>query len=78
MTALFAQVVFLSDGLLRLTPQCPPQIARFFTMTSSLPIEIQMIICSRQFGLPHDIVLSKNSEPAFKELAKYFILREMQ
>jgi hypothetical protein len=55
-SAFFAQVVFLSDGLLQgLTPLTPDfsrstSAARFFEIADKLPLELQMVLCYRMAG----------------------------
>ena len=71
---LFALVVFLCDDFL--TPCAASssitfhKAARFFQIAQSLPIELQMVLCNRAFGVGKDIVLTKLSEPAFKRLGR--------
>lgn len=72
----FALVVFHADGFVRLAGGgSQSQVAgsenarRFFTVTSRLPLELQMIVCSRLFGSPREIVPSRDSEWGFRWLA---------
>ena len=72
---LFAVVVFLSDDLLQPRPALATIIAasaatRFFAITSKLPMELQMILCHRVVGSMKQNILYKDSEVAFKSLAK--------
>jgi len=66
----FALVVFVSDGLLQIkdTPSSP--WARFFSIASQLPLELQMVLCFRQVRSGKEIIPGKESEVAFKELAR--------
>jgi len=41
---------------------------RFFAIVQKLPMELQMILCHRMVGSKKEIVLSKDSEAAFKRL----------
>ena len=81
---LFALQVFVSDNYLTLpkinarkqsasSPSEPDPIAaptsRFFSITSQLPMELQMVLSHRAFGSNKTIVLKNNSEPAFKKIA---------
>jgi hypothetical protein len=77
---LFACVIFFADDFLR---EAAPsvhsdgsvavsQVRRFFCMVRRLPMELQMMICNRAFELAGDIVLTKDSELAFKDLARVF------
>jgi len=79
----FALIVFLCDDLLQLRPPAltTTTIAsaaanRFFAIASQLPMELQMILCHRAFGSMKQNILRKDSETAFKSLAR--ILRLFQ
>ena len=65
----FAQVIFLSDNFVQLKPDVPADARSFFTVAAALPIELQMVLCNRLFSSPKDVVLTKFSEPAFREFA---------
>ena len=67
----FALTVFLCDDLLQLKPAATSlPAARFFTIATKLPIELQMILCHRAVGsAKDDSILSIDSEAAFKALA---------
>jgi len=69
---MFALVVFVSDGLLQIndTATTPSPAARFFSIATQLPLELQMLLCFRQVGSVKEIISGKNSEAAFKYLAK--------
>ena len=67
---MFALVVFVSDGLLQIDDSTPSPAARFFNITRRLPLELQMIVCHRVVGSDKEIVHGKDSEVAFKSLAK--------
>ena len=68
---MFALVVFVSDGLLqvKITKTATPA-ARYFTIASQLPLELQMVLCFRLVGLNKEIISGKDSEVAFKEVAR--------
>ena len=68
---MFALVVFVSDGLLQVndTATTTPA-ARFFNIAAQLPLELQMVPCHRQVGSAKEIIPGKESEVAFKELAR--------
>jgi len=68
---MFALVVFVSDGLLqvKITKTATPA-ARYFTIASQLPLELQMVLCFRLAGLNKEIIPGKDSEVAFKEVAR--------
>ena len=68
---MFALVVFVSDGILQVndTTTTTPA-ARFFNVAAQLPLELQMVLCFRQVGSFKEIIPGKESEAAFKELAR--------
>jgi len=65
---MFALVVFGSDGLLQIKDTTQSPAARFFSIASQLPLELQMVLCFRQVGSVKEIIPGKDSEAAFKEL----------
>ena len=66
---MFSLVVFVSDGLLQVKHTTPSPAARFFTIATQLPLELQMVLCFRQFGSAKEIISGKDSEAVFKYLA---------
>ena len=70
---MFALVVFISDGLLQTNDSTTPSpAARFFSIVKRLPPELQMLLCFRQVGSTKEIIPGKESEAAFKAVAKKF------
>jgi len=68
---MFALVVFVSDGLMQINDDTTPSpAARFFSIARRLPLELQMMLCFRQVGSGKEIISGKESELAFKELAR--------
>jgi len=67
---MFALVVFVSDGLLKIKDTPPSPAARYFKMARRLPLELQMLLCFRQVGSTKEIIPGKESEAAFKSLAR--------
>ena len=70
---IFALTVFLCDDLLQLKPAATPNPAtatRFFAIAKRLPMELQMIFCHLAVGSTKQNILLKDSEAAFKSLAK--------
>ena len=66
----FALVVFVSDGLLQINDTTTPSpAARFFSIATRLPLELQIVLCHRQVGSDKEIIPGKDSEVAFKALA---------
>jgi len=66
----FALVVFVSDGLLQIIDITPSPAARFFSIVTQLPLELQMVLCYRVVGSSKEIIPGKDSEAAFKNLGK--------
>ena len=74
----FALTVFLCDGLLQLKPALVPttsnlNAARFFTVVRRLPMELHLMLCHRAVDSDNDCILSKDSEAAFKSLARILL-----
>ena len=77
----FALTVFLCDDLLQLkpashqaaTPDPTTAATRFFTISAKLPMELQMILCHRAVGSMQQNILRKDSEAAFKSLARILL-----
>jgi len=69
---MFALVVFVSDGLLQIKVTTSSPAARFISIARRLPLELQMVLCYRQVGSVKEIIPGKDSEVAFKELARRF------
>jgi len=68
---MFALVVFVSDGLLQVNDtMTTTPAARFFNITRRLPLELQMVLCCRLMGSDKEIIQGKDSEVAFKDLAR--------
>ena len=69
---MFALVVFVSDGLLQIneTTTTSTPAARFFNIARRLPLELQMMLCFRQVRSDKEIIAGKESEVAFKSLAR--------
>ena len=76
-----ALTVFLCDDLLQLnstSAAAPNSItttaSRFFVIASKLPMELQMVLCHRVVGSMKQNVLVKDSEVAFKSLARALLV----
>jgi len=68
---LFALVVFYSDNFVAINERMAhSDTKRFFKIASQLPLDLQMVLCNRVFGSPRDIILSRDSEPGFRLLAR--------
>jgi len=72
----FALLVFVSDGLLQINDTTPSPAARYFNIAAQLPLELQMVLCFRQVRSGKEIIQGRESEVAFKDLAKRIFLRE--
>jgi len=72
---MYALVIFFTDGHAQLGPsqKALPEsaAARFFSIAAQLPLELQMVLCSRMFGSPRVIVPKKYSEQGFRWLARW-------
>jgi len=73
--------VFLCDELLQFrpalfaSPMCNAATAtRFFAIAFRLPMELQMMLCHRAVGSMKQNILRKDSEVAFKALARILLL----
>ena len=77
----FALTIFLCDDLLQLKPVSNPaatpnpaaSATRFFTITSKLPMDLQMVLCHRVVGSMRQNIFQKDSEAAFKSLARILL-----
>ena len=68
---LFALVVFHSDSFVVINERmADSDTRRFLMITSRLPLDLQMVLCNRIFASPRDIILSRDSEPRFRYLAR--------
>jgi len=70
---ILALVVFVSDGLLKTKAtgaKAGAKRTRFFSIAAQLPLELQMVLCFRQVESAGEIIQGKESEAAFKELAR--------
>jgi len=71
---MLALVVFVSDGLLQIDDTATPSpAARFFSIVRRLPLELQMAMCRRGAGSAKEIIPGKESEMAFKSLARCLV-----
>ena len=68
----FPLVVFVSDGLLKTTSRMKvwAKRKRFFSIATQLPLELQMVLCYRLVRSAREIIPGKDTEVAFKSLAK--------
>ena len=71
----FALTVFLCDDLLQLKPAAASDAdpLRFFAIAKRLPMELQMILCHHAVGSMKQNILRKDSEIAFKALARILL-----
>jgi hypothetical protein len=72
--SLFASVVFVCDGHLRIKPATDDdnKVKRFFKVVTQLPMELQMIVCQRACFFARDTIVSKDSEQGFRTITKMF------
>jgi hypothetical protein len=69
----FALVVFLCDGILRVKEETQNVAARFFKIAQSLPLELQMVLCYRVVGSGAVNIPGAQREEAFRSLAPRII-----
>lgn len=68
---LFAETVFLCEGLLRVPEEVKDgRAARFFSIAGRLPLELQMLLCNLAAGSSSAFIPTRRSEPAFRSLAR--------
>lgn len=67
---LFALIVYLADGYLGL-PQVVDQVGtrRFYRIASELPMDLQMVLSNRTYGVSGSVVKKKYSERGFIKFA---------
>jgi ankyrin repeat protein len=64
---LFAQTIFLCDGFLAIRgASLTTPAGRFFQQLMTLPMDMQIVLCNRTFGLPANTIPSALSEQAFR------------
>jgi len=76
---LFALVVFLADDFVHLVPETQQQqqeqskkrrcLQRFFSLAMRLPMELQMVLCSRACGSVRGNITTRQLEPALVRVA---------
>jgi len=72
-------IVFLCDDLLQLKQASRPAATasaaalRFFAIAKRRPMELQMVLCHRAVGSMKQNILRKDSEAAFKSLARILL-----
>ena len=70
---LFATVVYLCDDYLKIKNlPSPTPSTRFFSILMKLPMEIQMLLCHRTYGLSKDVIPAQDSNLAFRNVMKSF------
>lgn len=78
---LFALVVYFSDGYLEIPTEVKEEVEgnqnekrvkahRFFSLATQLPMDLQMVLCNRAFGLETSVIRRIHYEEGFKKLAK--------
>jgi hypothetical protein len=76
---LFATVIFLCDGLLRISSKAvnwtdgDGETVRFFVMIQKFPMELQLMICQRVYDGEGDTIKQRHIEASFRALAKTYI-----
>lgn len=67
---IFAQIIFLCDGLLDLEGEKASKAARFFKIVRQLPMELQMMMSYRVMGSLATCIPQKERELAFRSLTR--------
>lgn len=74
---LFALAVYLSDGHLEIqqsqddiNEEKRAKAKRFFSLTTQLPMDLQMVLCNRVFGFQDLFIKISTSEKGFRKFAK--------
>lgn len=68
---LYAVLMFLCDGLVKIQGQCAnTNASRFFAMGSRLPLELQMVLCRRAAESSKDGISSEVAEQEFRAMAR--------
>ena len=73
---LFAMVVLLCDGHIRLGPRAAKRQQRFFKIAESLPMDLQMVLCNRVFRCAGAVVSTANIDISLKKSVRKFVLEE--
>lgn len=73
---LFALVVLLCDGYLRLGPEAGRKQKRFFKIAQALPLDLQMVLCSRTFRSERAVISPTDTTQALKKVLRKFALEE--
>ena len=74
----FAQTIFLCDDYLTFFKPKQPKSKeqRFFEIAMRLPLELQMVLCNKLFGIAKDLIPVKNREEAFQDLTQHLCLAQ--
>jgi len=67
---MFALVIFVLDGLVQINDTTLSPAARYFSIATQLPLELQMVLCHRVVRSAKEIIPGKESEATFKRLAQ--------
>lgn len=67
-------MVFLSDGYLEiqrdLADETRAKAHKFFSLALQLPMDLQVVLCNRVFGIEDSVIKSTHSERGFRKFAK--------
>lgn len=69
----FALVIFLCDGLLKIRAEGQSNAARFMRIMCELPMELQMMLCRRAAGSAAENIPGEYRELAFRDLARKLV-----
>jgi len=51
---------------------------RFFNIAARLNMDLQMVLCNRLYGLTKDVISSKYSEAAFRNVVRRFLTKRRE
>ena len=64
----YCLMVLFSDKYLTPTDETPENVKKYYYITGSLPMELQMVISYRRYMLPNDVIVDKDINGKFKKL----------
>ena len=54
------------------------RMLRFFSIATRLNMDLQMVLCNRLYGLTKDVISSKYSEAAFRNVVRRFLTKRRE
>ena len=76
----FALAVLVCDGYLgpHSSVKTDGRVHHFFSVVSRLPMDLQMVMCNRLFGLRADVVSPANAEASFRKVLWFYYYDRLQ